>query len=84
MAKKNSLRVGAGERYAIEVNDRGETIEFDLSDISLAVRMNEAYGALLKQIDALACAAAPKAHKARHRQCRTQHALHRAAFFSMP
>ena len=24
MAKKNSLRVGAGERYAIEVNDRGE------------------------------------------------------------
>ena len=48
MAKKNSLRVGAGERYTIEVNDCGETIEFDLSDISLAVRMNEAYGALLK------------------------------------
>lgn len=38
-----SLRVAKNDVYVIEVNDAGETIEFDLLDISLPMRMNKAY-----------------------------------------
>lgn len=38
-----SLRVAKKDVYIIEVNDAGETIEFDLVDISLPMRFNKAY-----------------------------------------
>lgn len=38
-----SLRVAKNDVYVIEVNDAGETIEFDLVDISLPMRFNKAY-----------------------------------------
>lgn len=38
-----SLRVAKKDMYVIEVNDAGETIEFDLVDISLPMRFNKAY-----------------------------------------
>lgn len=38
-----SLRIEKKDTYIIEVNDAGETIEFDLVDISLPMRFNKAY-----------------------------------------
>lgn len=38
-----TLRIPKRDVYVIEVNDAGETIEFDLVDISLPLRMNKAY-----------------------------------------
>lgn len=38
-----SLRIEKKDTYIIEVNDAGETIEFDLVDISLPIRFNKAY-----------------------------------------
>lgn len=38
-----SLRVAKKDVYVIEINDAGETIEFDLVDISLPIRFNKAY-----------------------------------------
>lgn len=38
-----SLRIEKKDTYIIEVNDAGETIEFDLVDISLPLRFNKAY-----------------------------------------
>lgn len=38
-----SLRIAKKDIYVIEVNDNGETIEFDLVDISLPLRFNKAF-----------------------------------------
>lgn len=38
-----TLRIEKKDTYIIEVNDAGETIEFDLVDISLPMRFNKAY-----------------------------------------
>lgn len=38
-----TLRIPKRDIYVIEVNDAGETIEFDLVDISLPLRFNKAF-----------------------------------------
>lgn len=45
MAQKNSIRINKGNEnlYVIEVNDKGETISFDLEDINLTSRLIDMY-----------------------------------------
>lgn len=40
----NTLKLERKDIYEIEVNDRGETIVFEMGDITLPFRLNEAYG----------------------------------------
>lgn len=46
-----SLRIPRNDIYTIEVNDDGETIEFDLLDFSLPLRLNKAYTDVDKALD---------------------------------
>lgn len=46
-----TMRVAKKDVYIIEVNDAGETIEFDLVDISLPVRFNKAFVEVGKSLD---------------------------------
>lgn len=39
----NKLRIEKRNIYTIEVNDNGDTIEFDLEDIELPLKLNEAF-----------------------------------------
>ena len=39
----NSIRVKNKDAYIIEVNDNGDTIEFDITDIELPFRLERAY-----------------------------------------
>lgn len=39
----NKLRIEKKNIYTIEVNDNGDTIEFDLEDIELPLKLNEAF-----------------------------------------
>lgn len=39
----NKLRIEKKNIYTIEVNDKGETIEFDLEDIELPLKLQEAF-----------------------------------------
>lgn len=41
----NSIRVKNKDAYIIEVNDNGDTIEFDVTDIELPFRVDRAYKA---------------------------------------
>lgn len=45
MAEKNSIRIGKDSKnvYEIEVNDKGETISFDLEDINLTSKLIDMY-----------------------------------------
>ncbi len=43
MAEKNKIRVRSQTEYVIEVNDAGETISFDLADVSLSSRLFKTY-----------------------------------------
>ena len=38
-----SIRIAKKDVYSIEVNDNGETIEFDLLDVSLPLKFNKAF-----------------------------------------
>lgn len=40
----NKLNISRKDIYEIEVNDNGETICFEIGDITLPLRLNEAYG----------------------------------------
>lgn len=42
MSKVNSIRVKSKDAYIIEVNDNGDTIEFDVTDIELPFRLERA------------------------------------------
>lgn len=44
----NKLRVEKKNTYTIEVNDNGETIEFDLADIELPFKLQRAYDGIKK------------------------------------
>lgn len=48
-----SFRIPKRDVYTIEVNDAGETIEFDLVDISLPLRLNKAYADVDKALETL-------------------------------
>lgn len=39
----NQLRIKRSSIYTIEVNDKGETIQFDLEDLELPFKLDEAY-----------------------------------------
>ena len=51
MGNGKTMRVEKKDTYIIEVNDAGETIEFDLVDISLPVRFNKAFVEVGKSLD---------------------------------
>ena len=39
----NSIRVKSKSAYIIEVNDKGDTIEFDITDIELPFKLERSY-----------------------------------------
>lgn len=42
------LKIQRKDLYEIKVNDKGETITFEMGDITLPIRLNEAYGEIDK------------------------------------